>query len=304
MELKPPNKVDILVIGDIMLDRYILSEVTRISPEAPVPVAKVVDEYETIGGSGNVLRNLKALGIRTFSIGAVGADDAGERISQQVGEGITIVEPKMETMQKIRVVSSGTETQMIRVDKERGSINVTEDTILNIAVRNTKCYDLVIVSDYGKGMISPLTMSFVKNLRTPILLDPKPTNEKLYSDIFMMTPNTEEYTKMGFDRRKSKKRNIQYTLITMGAGGMMFVDNTKKRTKTKHIPTSPVEVFNVTGAGDVVISVVGACLAMGMDPFNASLIANRCANFAVTKKGTCIVDKLLFKESINELLKK
>lgn len=302
MEIKAPDKVNILVIGDIMLDKYIVSEVTRISPEAPVPVAKVIKEYETIGGSGNVIRNIKRLGARTFSIGAVGADNAGQSISEQVGEGITVVDPTIETIQKIRVVSTGTETQMLRIDRERGKVNITEDTILNIAYRITCCYDLVVVSDYGKGMITQETMALVKNLRTPILVDPKPQNEKLYNDVFMITPNTEEYTKMSLDRRKSKRKNIQYVLITMGSGGMMFIDNVTKRSKVKHIKAEPVEVFNVTGAGDVVISVVGTCLAMGIDPFSASIIANKCANEAVMKKGTCIVDPILFRESVKELI--
>lgn len=292
--LKNFKDISILVVGDVMLDRYILGSVNRISPEAPVPVVKASGEYTELGGCGNVVKNLRSIGVDTFSIIGLGEDDSGEEIISLIGKCMGIVTPGSETIQKVRIVTESRQTQMLRIDYEENAVQMTTDIVHNIASQIRQCYDMIIVSDYGKGMINEELMSYLKGLRTPIIVDPKPINSSCYDNVFMITPNENEYDVMMLDTPTPLVKNVQYILKTAGADGMYLQDTTTK--KEVHIEAEHVDVFNVIGAGDVVVAVIAACISSGLDVVTSARISNRCGNYVVTKPGTSFIPTKIFQE--------
>lgn len=298
INLKRFKDVSILIVGDVMLDRYIIGEVTRISPEAPVPILKAKDEYTELGGCGNVVRNLLSIGVNTFSIIGIGEDEPGHEIYESIGKCMALMTPGSETIQKVRMVTEGRQTQLLRVDYEDNAVQMNTELVHSIASKLQECYDLIVVSDYGKGMINKELMSFLKGLRTPIIVDPKPFHATYYDNVFMITPNEKEYEMMFLDTSAPLTSNVQYILKTAGADGMYLED--KINNKIEHIPAEEVEIFNVTGAGDVVVAVISACIGVGLDVLTSAKVANRCANYVVTQPGTSSIPTKLFKEIFAE----
>ena len=180
--MKDIKRIKILVIGDIMLDKYVVGEVNRISPEAPVPVVKVTDEYCTLGGCGNVVRNIRSVGAKVDCSASISNDYEGERIIEmldQIGAGNLLIHQSEVTTVKERIIADQRMIQMIRVDKEK--VERIEPVPLIERLRASKvAYDIVIVSDYAKGVVTWELMDYLRQWHdTPVIVDPKPQNDAL-----------------------------------------------------------------------------------------------------------------------------
>lgn len=308
------NKV--LVVGDIMLDKYVIGEVSRISPEAPVPVVNAKETKYNLGGCGNVIRNLWSLNVDVTCLTAIGQDKEGRIIKRNFrmensDKSIiyghltclrheiiyfennffhTIIET---TTVKERIITDDRQVQMLRIDRE-----VKEEVpALNLINRigshqnNYTKYDLIVVSDYGKGVVTVPLMNFLRSLKKPIVIDPVPCNDayEKYKDVYMITPNEREWESLSLPLYGSGIENI---LVTEGKKGMFLYTNYTNN--THKIKANPVEVYNVTGAGDVVLAVMAKCYLLGIDVVTAAEIACRCAEYAVTKPGTSVISEEIF----------
>lgn len=296
MDLKDKN---ILVVGDVMLDHYVMGEVERISPEAPVPIVHVGDEYSTLGGCGNTVRNIRELGANVFCLASVGTDDYGQEIIRQldrIGAVPMVVFESRNTIVKERVIASERKIQMIRVDRETIT-NINHEIAIESLNQYDIQYDVIVVSDYAKGMITLDLMDHLKSLDTPIIVDPKPKNFHYYRNVFMITPNEKEWIEIMNMIDPQDPPNIEQILITKGSRGMTLLDGINGNGLTT-VEGDPVEVYNVSGAGDTVVSIMAVCLSMGWNPIDAAYIANRCAAYVVTQAGTSVVPKEKFIEII------
>lgn len=291
--MKNLEDVNILVVGDIMLDRYIYGDVHRISPEAPVPVIKVTKEYYTLGGCGNVIRNIKELGANVTCIASVAKDGAGALVSDELyklGVESKLITKSKTTTQKIRIVANAGDTQLVRIDREE------TDYINSENVKIDGMYDVIVVSDYVKGMITADLMVRLKRIGIPIIVDPKPKNIHLYKNVFMITPNRKEYDEICVSSEHPFTAGIRYVLRTLGKEGMELID----KEQTISIPSIPINVYNVIGAGDTVVSIMATCVAIGIDVERAANIANECARYVVTQPGTSVVPRELFFKIVGE----
>lgn len=307
------NKV--LIVGDIMLDQYIFGAVERISPEAPVPVVRVEKEECRLGGASNVARNIAALGGLPVLIGILGADGEGSLVKRLLEEhGVKdrcCLEPTYPTTTKTRIIAQ--QQQVVRVDKESGDAvrsSAHEAMLRSIAEEIPTC-SVIIVSDYGKGMITKEFMDAMHRVcskrkpRPVILVDPKPKNYHAYHGVDLLTPNTKEAGIEGRDaslediamtgqalRNKLKSRQL---LITLGPKGMMLLGPSGA---SVHIPTAARKVYDVTGAGDTVIAVLGLALAAGLSTLEGCLLANYAAGLVVGQVGAAAVDQQQLSEAV------
>lgn len=293
--MKNLEDVNILVVGDIMLDKYILGTVERISPEAPVPIVNVTSTYEQLGGCGNVAKNISALGCKVSCLASVGntdihADIVIDKLKQNNIEALISKDSKLTTV-KERIVAGERQTQMLRVDYEHIAPINPKFLIDNIRDIRDRKFDYIVISDYAKGFVTYPLIQILKTLNIPIIVDPKPRNISFYSDVFMITPNKNE-----FDDLHMSTEYAEYTLVTLGKDGMDLFENGKQT--ANHIDSVPVEIFNVAGAGDVVVATISAAMAMGFKPYDAAIISNACAAEAVTHTGTCVVDKNYFDKTV------
>jgi rfaE bifunctional protein kinase chain/domain len=291
--MKNPEDLKILVVGDIMLDKYIVGNVERISAEAPVPIVHVKDEYSTLGGCGNVVRNLVEIGANVTCLASVAVDADGEKIKDELDRNNVrnlIIYASKETTVKERIIADERKIQMLRIDKENIS-PVKPEYAISILKQHTKDnFDMIIVSDYAKGMITRELMDYLKtHHNAPIIVDPKPIHGYMYNDVFMITPNEKEWGIMQISSQYLLK-GVPYTLVTKGRSGMTLYDSSG----SCDILAEPVEVYNVSGAGDTVIAVMGVCLAMSFSPIDAAKIANKCAGYVVTQSGTSVVRRDIF----------
>lgn len=308
----------VLVVGDLMLDQYVRGAVSRISPEAPVPVVRVDSESHIPGGAGNVVNNLASLGAKVAVIGVVGEDEAGRRLSEQFrGKGVDVegicVDADRQTTQKCRVVAE--RQQLVRFDRETlGSVShATEKRLLASLDHEIARAEAVIVSDYGKGVIAPRLLAraiaAARRRGIPVSVDPKPEHFRRYRNITCVTPNTHEAwacmrrePRAGQDALVALGRDILRTLksrsvlITRGAEGMSLFE---AHGKVTHIPTVAREVFDVSGAGDTVISTFTLALAAGAPLRRAAVLANQAAGIVVAKLGTAVTDA----EELSEALR-
>jgi rfaE bifunctional protein kinase chain/domain len=290
----------ILVVGDVMLDRYWFGEVERISPEAPVPVVRVRTTQERLGAAANVARNVEALGVQTALLSVVGDDEAGRTVQRLLGE--TAIQTYLHTdaalatTVKLRVV--GRQQQMLRVDFE----NQPEAEVLAAKLGEYQSlltgHDVVILSDYGKGGLAHITrmIELARAAGRRVLVDPKGDDYSRYVGATVVTPNRAELRQVvgrwkdeaDLEVRAQKLRrdlNIVALLLTRSEEGMtLFTDG-----PTWSIPAVAREVFDVSGAGDTVIAVLGAALAAGADLQEAVRIANRAGGIVVGKLGTATV---------------
>lgn len=301
----PNNKV--LVVGDIMMDEFLWGEVSRISPEAPVPIVKVEKETFLLGGAANVVNNLLGLKGQVLLAGVIGPDGMGRRLMrklQSLGtttDGI-VVEEGRPTAIKTRVIAH--HQQVVRVDREKvGSIYPeTLRTLLSIIKKDISRIQGIIVSDYGKGVVSQELMKGLKEVvggkSIPILVDPKPQNMRWYEGVALITPNhleaelaagkkieTEEDL-LWAGRHLLKRIKCESVLITRGQEGMTLFQRNKK---VEHIPTVAQKVFDVTGAGDTVIATLILSLVSGMNMIQACKMANFAAGIVVGEVGTAAV---------------
>lgn len=294
----------ILCLGDVMLDRYVYGSVERISPEAPVPVFHIQRQIQMLGGVGNVVRNIAALGGQTRLISVVGQDETAETIRQECAKlsGLTaelVGETGRKSTLKTRFVSSG--HQMLRADDEDASplLPETEEKIFQLFDKIIKDYDVVVVSDYGKGFFSKaLTqkiLTYAKECKVPTVVDPKARDFSKYANAFIITPNFKEFTSAcGNDPKTDdeialsaqnlgERCSIENFLITRSQDGMSLC---QKGQLPVHIPTQAREVFDVSGAGDTVVATLALGIASHTSLEHAARLANISAGVVVAKIGT------------------
>ena len=298
----------IMVVGDIMLDKYIWGEVSRISPEAPVQVVNVLRESYAPGGAANVANNIVALGAQAFMVGVAGKDTTKEKLIRELKNknidvnGLVISEDKR-TILKVRVI--GRSQQLLRFDYEKkGYIDAkTENNILNFIYEKINEVDAIVVSDYAKGVITKGLMDklimLCKEKNKITIVDPKPKNKEFYKNVTLITPNHSEahqmssfseeeisdsdVEKIGRQLLKSFNSNV---LITRGEKGMSLFE---KNGSITNIPTFAKEVYDIIGAGDTVVAAVALALASQASFEEAAIIANHAAGITVGKVGTSTV---------------
>ncbi|MCL4322330.1 MAG: D-glycero-beta-D-manno-heptose-7-phosphate kinase [Deltaproteobacteria bacterium] len=301
------RKARILVIGDIMVDHFVYGTVDRISPEAPVPVVQVKSEKLMPGGAANVVNNVSELGAKVYVAGVVGNDYNGSILKRMVDKetvnaGGILTLDNFQTIIKTRVIAHN--QQIVRFDKEnnRKFSNGVYNELISGIKKIADDIDAVIISDYGKGLIERKFFSTVVNfLREKgkfISLDPKVENFKFYKNISILTPNIneafggsgikikDEKTLIKASKIILKKVKSDYLLVTRGESGMslFYPDN-----KFEHLKARAKDVYDVTGAGDTVISTLTVAKSVGAGIFEACYIANAAASIAVSQLGTYAV---------------
>lgn len=294
----------IIVIGDVMLDNYIWGDASRISPEAPVPVVKVANETCTAGGGANVAMNIAALGGNATLFGWIGDDHDGHRLADVLKSGRVeilsgAISPNHKTVVKTRIICR--RQQLCRLDHEADptAFALDEKTILEAIAPAMQQADAIILSDYGKGMITTESLRAIQAAapeKVFIALDPKPRAGIAYHGLSVMTPNQDEALRLaGIDdapetfpvdaviERIRKKFAPAHLVITMGAAGMLV---SPEGQAFEQIPTVAREVFDVSGAGDTVIAALTLAAVAGVSLFDAARFANTAAGYVVGKIGT------------------
>jgi D-beta-D-heptose 7-phosphate kinase/D-beta-D-heptose 1-phosphate adenosyltransferase len=300
----------ILVIGDIIIDHFIWGSVSRISPEAPVPVVNVTGENLLLGGAANVLNNIHALGGQATICGLIGRDIMGDHLLKLVEklnsptDGI-IRTANRPTTKKTRIIAQ--HQQVVRFDREKtGALNKENlDTLLTFLEGNISSFQAVIISDYNKGMISSELMTALAKMleshpNIPVIVDPKPKNIERFAGATILTPNSHEAEliadiEITDDQSLAKaaeliqdKLNVNTLLITRGEAGMALFE---KGREPFLIPTMAKEVFDVTGAGDTVIASLAMARAAGLSFEEAAIVANQAAGIVVGKLGTATASR-------------
>ena len=310
----------ILVIGDLMLDKYIYGEVTRISPEAPVPVIKVKREEYVCGGAANVAVNLANLGITVNIIGVLGYDDHMHKIKSFLRDsGINVenlvFDPYKPTITKTRVVDKN--QHMIRIDREEqfnGSTCENSINELKILTHN-KELDLILLSDYDKGTLDKefckYIFKYAKQTNTPVVVDPKGNDWTKYKGALTITPNIKEICSYlnipeNLDDPKDiidgcvkliKKLNLQYIVITLGENGIWFIT----KDITHFISTIKKDAIDVSGAGDTVISTFSAAISSDMSVKDSLTLGNIAAGIVIKKMGTTPIELDELRDTIQNL---
>ena len=304
------ENVPILCLGDLLLDRFVYGTVSRISPEAPVPVLKINRDFLALGGAGNVVRNLSALGCQTTFIGITGNDDGGQKVKELLTNlpNVTAhLTNEGRTPIKSRFISHS--QQLLRVDDEVVA-TPTETTVkaLKDAVMDyLSLVKVVILSDYGKGSLPPDLCQFIinaaKTAEIPIIVDPKGQDYSRYQGATLLTPNEKELSDVSPYPLRSDEDITQAmmqlkdrfkcdaVLVTRGAKGMTLLPPSKPKAKAQpiHIPTQAREIFDVSGAGDTVIATLSAAIGTGNSLEDAARLANIAGGIVVGKVGTAVV---------------
>lgn len=296
------SKARVLVVGDVMLDRYWFGDVSRISPEAPVPVVHVQRAEERPGGAANVARNVAALGGQATLLSVVGDDEAGRALAALlVKENVHTLfhtDAKLPTTVKLRVI--GRQQQLLRIDFETPPSHEVLEDKLDDFESLVDSIDIVILSDYGKGSLTHVAkmIDAAKRHGKRILVDPKGDDYTPYRGATLLTPNRSEFREIAgrwkdendLAQRAEKWRRelaLEALLVTRSEEGMsLFMAG-----QSIHEPTQAREVFDVSGAGDTVIGTLGLMLAAGVDMPSAVRIANRAAGIVVGKLGTATVTR-------------
>jgi D-beta-D-heptose 7-phosphate kinase/D-beta-D-heptose 1-phosphate adenosyltransferase len=304
----------ILVVGDLMLDQYVYGKVSRISPEAPVPVVEVQSESFFPGGAANVARNLRALGGRVELLGIVGDDAMGRELRRMMNQsGVDThgfqVDGKRPTILKTRIIAI--HQQVVRIDREdkRRAANGFHERALRFLKKEAGSLDAVVFEDYGKGFVQQdfldEMLAIARGAKLLTFADPNAHHRLEFHGLTGITPNRKEafwlagIADMGPTQEVRKDRalmevgkillretGVENVLITLGEHGMcLFRENEKPH----HIPTAAREVFDVSGAGDTVISAFSLALSSGLDAVSAAYVANQAAGLVVAKAGTATV---------------
>ncbi|HWK62216.1 MAG TPA: D-glycero-beta-D-manno-heptose-7-phosphate kinase [Eoetvoesiella sp.] len=292
--------VNVLVVGDIMLDRYWFGEVERISPEAPVPVVRVARREDRLGGAANVARNIVALGARATLVGVVGRDEAGAKVDElAASEGIAtrlVGDSSLHTTLKMRVL--GRQQQLLRVDFEEMPQAASLDGIQASVQELLATHTVVVLSDYAKGALARVEslIQAAREAGVPVLVDPKGHIYKRYFGATIITPNRSEMqdavgrwrTEEELDERAQRLReelHLEALLVTRSEQGMTLFTSQGRH----HIDAQAQEVFDVSGAGDTVLATLAVMRAAGLPWFEAVDWANRAGGIVVGKLGTSVV---------------
>ncbi|MBD0871127.1 MULTISPECIES: D-glycero-beta-D-manno-heptose-7-phosphate kinase [Achromobacter] len=290
----------VLVVGDVMLDRYWFGEVERISPEAPVPVVRVARREDRLGGAANVARNVAALGGHVTLVGVLGEDEAGDsvrRLSAEAGiQAELVADPSLHTTLKMRVL--GRQQQLLRVDFEQHPAQPALDNVDAAFARHLANHDIVVLSDYAKGVLARVEslIALARNAGVPVLVDPKGHDYTRYRGATLVTPNRSEMqeavgrwsSEAELTDRAQRLRadlDLEALLVTRSEQGMtLFTDAGRD-----HIDAQAHEVFDVSGAGDTVLATLAVSRAIDLPWVDAMGWANKAGGIAVGKLGTSIV---------------
>lgn len=303
------GKCHVLVVGDVMLDQYYYGEVTRISPEAPVPITRVIKTKETLGGAANVAHNLALLGCQTDVAACIGADHHGGRLRALFDKrGISIhglVVTGAPTTTKLRVI--GGHQQMMRLDFEETAPVVGEDEERVFMIAQSSIFDgagALVLSDYGKGIVTSelcaQLMEAAHKRGIPVVVDPKGSDWEKYRGADYITPNLKELNAVQSSPVNNEDGAVERAArYAMGCFGIHAVLATRSECGLSlvteetavHIPTKAQEVFDVSGAGDTVIAAFALALAGGVAPERGAYLANLAASVVVAKVGTYAVSK-------------
>lgn len=312
------ERVKILVVGDVMLDRYWFGTVSRISPEAPVPIVRLERVANAAGGAANVAANVLSLGAKPFLVGAIGADETGRALSRVLEQnGVEtrnlVVSPDRPTTTKTRIVAH--QQQVVRVDDENDQFlsEAEAEMICKKANELLPQADIVVLSDYAKGCLCERVLSDIigaaRRAGKKVLVDPKGKNYAKYDGATLLTPNkSEAAAAFGIELDGSdltteigdqllRDLRIEALLITLGEGGMRLFEREKK---SRHFPALARQVYDVTGAGDTVIATLAAALGADADLATAARIANAAAGLAVEQIGTAAVKKAALTKVLSE----
>ncbi len=317
------NGLRVLVIGDVMMDAYVLGKVTRISPEAPVPIISLENEEERIGGAGNVALNLVALGAKPIIATVIGNDTNGEKLSDLLkSNGISvdgvIFSEKRKTTVKTRVISN--KQQLLRIDSEDTfPISKTEENLLINRVENLieSRLDAIIFEDYNKGVLTENLISKVIEIANknniPTTVDPKKENFFAYRNVTLFKPNLKELKEgmnVNFNISSNKidfemavdsleqKLNNEISFITLSEHGVFIKNSTNKHYAKAHLRN----IADVSGAGDTVIAVATLCLASKLEIEQIAEISNIAGGLVCEKSGVVSIDKQELLQEVEELL--
>ncbi|MEK7272568.1 MAG: D-glycero-beta-D-manno-heptose-7-phosphate kinase [Nitrospirota bacterium] len=309
-------QASLLVIGDLILDHYVMGRVSRISPEAPVPVVHVESETLRLGGAANVFNNILALGGKADLCGVIGADESGRLLLKELGKsrsgrGGVIIDHDRPTTRKSRVIAHN--QQIVRYDMEgrqelKGTLQKRLLRYVESRIRELSC---IVVSDYAKGVVSAALMTELTRMaalrKIPIIVDPKVEHFSYYKGVTVMTPNHLEATQAaglhGDDDQTinqagaliRQRLGCQSVLITRGEKGMSLYEG---EGTSWHLPTQARQVYDVTGAGDTVIGTLALALATGASMREAATLANHAAGIVVGMVGTATVSPKQLLEAV------
>jgi len=290
----------VLVVGDVMLDRYWFGEVERISPEAPVPVVRVARREDRLGGAANVARNVAALGGHVTLVGVLGQDEAGDsvrRLSTEAGiQGDLIADNELHTTLKMRVL--GRQQQLLRVDFEQHPSQASLDAVDAALARHLTNHDIVVLSDYAKGVLTRVEslIALARSAGIPVLVDPKGDDYSRYRGATLVTPNRSEMqqavgrwnSEAELTDRAQRLRadlDLEALLVTRSEQGMTLFSDAGR----DHTDAQAHEVFDVSGAGDTVLATLAVTRAIGLPWAEAMGWANKAGGIAVGKLGTSVV---------------
>lgn len=305
MNLTKLTNIKVIVIGDVMIDHYLKGKFERISPEAPVPIVDIISEHLTPGGAGNVIDNLVAFGLKPLILSVVGDDSSGSDLKDLLFEiGIStdgiVIEKNRITSKKSRVMVSS--HQMMRIDKEtKDPISYESEKALLIHLEaNISDTDIILLSDYAKGVLTPTLLKRVFEMadqfNVKTIVDPKGNQYSKYNGATIIKPNKKEAIEASGISINSREdltnaankikelTNCKTLIVTLSEEGMAIFDNT-----THYIPTKATEVFDVTGAGDTVLASIGLGLASGLNIEEACIFANHAAAIVISKVGSSTV---------------
>jgi D-glycero-beta-D-manno-heptose-7-phosphate kinase len=309
-------QASVLVVGDLILDHYVLGKVSRISPEAPVPVVHVVSESLRLGGAANVFNNILALGGKADLCGVIGADESGRLLMKELGtkrsgRGGVVIDHDRPTTRKSRVIAHN--QQIVRYDVEgRNELKASlQRRIVRYVESRLRELSCVVVSDYAKGVVSASLMSDITRLaalrKVPVIVDPKVEHFGYYKGVTVMTPNHLEATQAsglhGDDDQTineagamiRQRLGCQSVLITRGEKGMSLYEG---EGVSWHLPTRARQVYDVTGAGDTVIGTLALALSTGASIKQGAILANYAAGIVVGMVGTATVSPKQLTEAL------
>lgn len=289
-------KRQILVVGDVMLDRYWHGSVGRISPEAPVPVVHIQREEKKLGGAANVALNIRSLGAQATLLSMVGADEAADTIQRLLHDNGVVAElgqdPGMETIVKLRVIGRG--QQMLRIDFEKEPDHEILSGMCTRFEAVLGTHDVVVFSDYGKGGLAhiPRMIQMAKEVGKPVLIDPKGCDWDRYSGATIITPNRAELEQVlgAWKDEQDLQRKVESLLIDLNLKALLLTRSEDGMTlfeggRANSVPAQAREVADVTGAGDTVIATMALMVASGLGLEEAMVWANRAGGLVVAKFG-------------------
>ncbi|CAI8330981.1 MAG: Bifunctional protein HldE [Gammaproteobacteria bacterium] len=297
------SRKKILVIGDVMLDRYWMGHVNRISPEAPVPILDVSKAIDKPGGAANVAKNLSDFGMDVTLIGLTGKDEAAMKLFELLSnlniDYIPIEDSAIRTTMKLRVIDKN--QQLMRIDHEDKNLSRALKNNFRFIEELIPNFDGIIISDYDKGMVKPLIkkiLSKASKLKIKTFVDPKGTDFSYYKNAFLLKPNLKEFEDiMGISKDISdlkikgeklrKKLSLEYLLLTQGKNGMILFG----KNKISSYDALQQDVFDVTGAGDTVISILTSYIVAGKSIVSAVKMSNIAAGLSVQKHGSTSVSQ-------------